>query len=173
MGAQESLLHVPLRYLRTLFYIPRKSQVWLVAVNIKWLSCNQCKVIVVWMGVQVVATALRIKYMCLSCFKSFDFFWICESGIYMRLLNRWLNLCPGFWLVEKTEKELKVGTMLDEIASASLTTLWLHWSTVSAAWCHWIIIKHTCDVNSAISLHLLLHYLLLCKKVKAITKSRV
>jgi len=106
-------------------------------------------------------------------FKLFNSFWICESGTYMCPLNSWLNLWTGFWLMGKTEKELNVGTVLDEITSASLASLWLHWSTMTAARSHWMVAKPTCDVNSALLSHPLLHYLLLCKKVKAITKSSI
>lgn len=111
-------------------------------MNVKWLSCNECKEIVVWVGVKVLLLRQRFEANTCICHALLPVvFWICKSGIYMCLLNSWLNLCTGFWLMEKTEKELKVQTMLDEITSASLTSLWLHWSTTSAAWCHWIIIK--------------------------------
>lgn len=63
-----------------------------------------------------------------------DTFLTSESG--MCILNICLNLCKGFWLFGRAEKELKLGALLDEITSASLASLWLH------APCHWIIIKH-------------------------------
>lgn len=50
----------------------------------------------------------------------------------------------------KDRKRIKGWNSLDEITSASLTSLWLHRSPMSAAQCHWISIEHTCDVNSAI-----------------------
>lgn len=154
----------------------RKSQVWLVDVNVKWLNCNQYKLKVVWMEVQVFLLWQLFESntcICHALLQIDIFLHLWKWHIYMYLLNGWLNSCTGFWLMVKTEKELKVWTTLDEMTSASLTSLWLCSSKMSAALCHWIIIKHTCDVNSAISLHLLLHYLLFCKNSRLLLKVEV
>lgn len=108
---------------------------------VRWLRCNQCKVTVVceWNVSIVRAVCIKyIKYLHLSSFTSMIFFFFSawESGVCMCLLNICLNSCKGFWLVGRAGKELRVGAVLDEITSASLTLLWLN------AQCHWIIIKH-------------------------------